>query len=397
MPTSSQALISHKLESNQACRFPVQGSRSGFVAKSPAPYSIALVYNLSGCFPLSKTSLNDYQAVKALGRESAQLFKYYSLPKGYTSILSFDESIQSFRWLALGGSAAAATDEPKYSVSSSDLPNSLSSSDAESAPAQRPHSSFDFHSENSKQRYVSPEIYDQLVGLGFRPSTLALKDGTTPNRKQAKRTKSVPNDVSRTKKKPLHIPLPTADLEVVNKENSQIRQPETADDSDEDFSLSPPDDDTPKEFARILPSIHMRKDTPASRPMAVIFSFRDNESSSHAEVKYLFETQVGVRVRSVQYDPLDVRACKPGISSRWIVEFNTKADVDKVIKRGLIIGRDKIIIYRHDDIAKREVATFKYFTTVKDAHKKLRGSQSLKKIVNGVKVINKLRNCKSKA
>lgn len=37
---------------------------------------------------------------------------------------------------------------------------------------------------------------------------------------------------------------------------------------------------------RIAPSLHMRSDTPPSRPNAAVFSFRNNENVSHSEVKF---------------------------------------------------------------------------------------------------------------
>lgn len=137
---------------------------------------------------------------------------------------------------------------------------------------------------------------------------------------------------------------------------------------------------------RIKPSLHMREDEPEARPTAAIFSFRDNEFSSHAEVKYLIETQIGVRVKTVQFDPLDIRYSKPDVHSRWIVDFFTVPDLEKVVKKGLILGKDKLIFYRHDDIAKREVSTFKYFMKVQEAKRKLKGDKSLRKVKSAKQV-----------
>lgn len=122
----------------------------------------------------------------------------------------------------------------------------------------------------------------------------------------------------------------------------------------------------------------MRKDTPPPRPRAAIFSFRDNEYSSHAEVKYLIETQIGVKVKSIQFDPLDIRVCKPDVHSRWIVDFYTDSDLEKVVKKGLVVGKDKLLFYRHDDIVKREVSSFKFFMTVMEAKKKFKKSLNKK-------------------
>jgi len=124
----------------------------------------------------------------------------------------------------------------------------------------------------------------------------------------------------------------------------------------------------------------MRGDVPDVRPTAAIFSFRDNEFSSHAEVKYMIETQIGVKVKTVQFDPLDIRYSKPNVHSRWIVDFYTLSDVEKVVKKGLRIGKDKLIFYKHDDITKREVSTHKFYMTVQEAKRKLKGDSHWRKV-----------------
>ena len=120
----------------------------------------------------------------------------------------------------------------------------------------------------------------------------------------------------------------------------------------------------------------MVKQAPKRRPTAAILSLRENECSFHGEVKFFIETQIGVRVKSIQYDPLHIRSGKPDLRSRWIVDFNTVSDVEKVVKKGLTIGKDKIIIYKFDDIMKRELSTFQYFRAVLDAKKRLKGCKS---------------------
>ncbi|XP_052276523.1 uncharacterized protein LOC127875539 isoform X3 [Dreissena polymorpha] len=80
---------------------------------------------------------------------------------------------------------------------------------------------------------------------------------------------------------------------------------------------------------RIAPSLHMRSNTPPSRPNAAVFSFRNNANVSHSKVQYLIQTQLHVPVRSIQFDPLDIRSSRPGVESRWVVKFCTTADVAK--------------------------------------------------------------------
>ena len=148
-------------------------------------------------------------------------------------------------------------------------------------------------------------------------------------------------------------------------------------DDDSQFSDSDDDNVDPTDrLYRIKPKMHMRKDEPEARPRAAIFRFRDNEYSTHAEVKYLLETQLGVRVKTVQYDPLDIRATKPDVYCRWIVEFCSDMDLNKALQKGLVVGKDKLIFYKHDDIATREVKSFKYFQSVLKAKHKFKSKQT---------------------
>ncbi|KAH3792845.1 hypothetical protein DPMN_146344 [Dreissena polymorpha] len=126
--------------------------------------------------------------------------------------------------------------------------------------------------------------------------------------------------------------------------------------------------------------MHLRSNDIVSHPKAAIFSFRDNEYSSHAEVKYIVETQLSVRVKSIQFDPLDVRTQTKGARSRWIVEFNTESDLEVAIKKGLILGKDKLMFYRYDTANKKDVSTLKFFVAAVNAKRKLRrAAQTLKK------------------
>lgn len=138
----------------------------------------------------------------------------------------------------------------------------------------------------------------------------------------------------------------------------------------------------------------MRKAMPSHKPKSAIFSFRENELYNHLDVKNLIYVQSGLKVAGLQFDPVNLRASKPGIRSRWIVDFSSVADLESFIRNGLKIGKDKMIIYRYDDIAKREFSMYKYYKTIQDAKKCLKGSKSQKGTDKAKKVL-KLKYAKS--
>ena len=177
------------------------------------------------------------------------------------------------------------------------------------------------------------------------------------------------------------------------KVSSPIASEEDEDDDKESASL---DEDVDADgFYRILPSVCMRKEMPPPRPRAAIFCFRDNEERSHKEVKDLILEQTGLTITGLQFDPVNLRATKPGIRSRWIADFSSVTDAEMFIRIGLKTGKDKMIIYKFDDIARREFSTFKYYKTIQDAKKTLKGSKSEKR-TDKVKKVVRLREAKSK-
>ncbi|XP_052228809.1 uncharacterized protein LOC127843023 isoform X1 [Dreissena polymorpha] len=95
----------------------------------------------------------------------------------------------------------------------------------------------------------------------------------------------------------------------------------------------------------------------------VAFGFRPVPS-----VQYLIQTQLGVPVRSTQFDPLDIRSAQPGVNTRWVVELCTTADMTKAIQSGLQAGTCKLVFYPHDDITRRETAAYINYMEVVNAH-----------------------------
>ena len=168
----------------------------------------------------------------------------------------------------------------------------------------------------------------------------------------------------------------------------KVASPIASDGEDaDDESTSVDEDLDPDGFYRILPSVCMRTDMPLPRPKAAVFSFRDNEERCHKEVMDIIKEQTNLKVIGLQLDPVNVRATKPGLRSRWIVEFGCVIDLELFVRKGLKLGKDKMIVYKFDDVARREFSTFKYYKTIQDAKKTLKGTKSEKQTSKPKKVV----------
>ncbi|XP_052276514.1 uncharacterized protein LOC127875460 isoform X2 [Dreissena polymorpha] len=113
---------------------------------------------------------------------------------------------------------------------------------------------------------------------------------------------------------------------------------------------------------QIAPSLHMRSDTPPSIPNAAVFSFRNNANVPHSK------TQLNVPVRSIQFDPHDIRSSRPDVESRWVVKYRNTADVSKAIQSGLLVDTDRLVFYQHNDVTTRETAAYRNYMEVVNAH-----------------------------
>ncbi|KAH3894637.1 hypothetical protein DPMN_018794 [Dreissena polymorpha] len=122
MPKSSQTLILKKgvvtedevrptssgHRSGSQCSVPT-GVRSGpqCAFRTPARCSIVTVYNSEQRLVGVGRDVPNRDAVYTLRRESAQLFRHQTLPRGYTSSLAFVPDSKSYHWCALGGTGSS--------------------------------------------------------------------------------------------------------------------------------------------------------------------------------------------------------------------------------------------------------------------------------------------------
>lgn len=109
---------------------------------------------------------------------------------------------------------------------------------------------------------------------------------------------------------------------------------------------------------RVHPAMYMRKHRPTPNPFAICFSFRENDNYNHTEVKDILESQISLKVRSVQYDPLSIRSSDADVGTRWIVTYATPAECEFAVSKGLEVNGDKIAIKLLDDVINCECEAY---------------------------------------
>ncbi|XP_052217943.1 uncharacterized protein LOC127835547 [Dreissena polymorpha] len=245
----------------------ISGPQCAF--RTTARCSIVTVYNLEQGLVGVGRDVPDRDAVYTLGRESAQLFRHQTLPMGYTSILAFDPDSKSYHWCALGGTGSSTE---VYDVNSRPTSGRC-----------RPFTAGPDRSSISLEQPVSPFQYQKLLALGFRSSTLLLDPDCVYD---ATSHRACSTHAPRSRKESPQKPDATSGTAARSADDPQI-DAATPDD------LACPEADVMRSdnIDRIAPSLHMRSDTPPSRPNAAVFSFRNNENVSHSEVQHLIQTQ----------------------------------------------------------------------------------------------------------
>ncbi|XP_060075257.1 uncharacterized protein LOC132554945 [Ylistrum balloti] len=110
---------------------------------------------------------------------------------------------------------------------------------------------------------------------------------------------------------------------------------------------------------RIFPTMYMRKSFPTEQPLSLCFSLRE-DNISHASVKRWVERETGLKVASIQYDPVSIRAgVMVGTGSRWIVTMTSLEDCRKLLQQGLEENGEKVMVRWLDDICVCEFDAYK--------------------------------------
>ncbi|KAK3092088.1 hypothetical protein FSP39_025071 [Pinctada imbricata] len=106
--------------------------------------------------------------------------------------------------------------------------------------------------------------------------------------------------------------------------------------------------------------MHMRRSAPQENPTAVCFSFKTRDYRTHEEVKEILERNVGIRITSLQYDPLYVHSANScsDTRSRWIVTYRRRYDAGQACKQGFEMNGNKIMIRKLDDVINCELEAY---------------------------------------
>ncbi|XP_052277691.1 uncharacterized protein LOC127876438 isoform X2 [Dreissena polymorpha] len=322
MPKSSQTLKKGVVTEDEV-RPTSSGHRSGSQCSVPtgvrsdpqcaflARCSIVTVYNLEQRLVGVGRDVPDRDAVYTLGRESAQLFRHQTLPRGYTSILAFDPDSKSYHWCALGGTGSSTE---VYYVNSRPTSGRC-----------RPFTAGPDRSSISLEQPVSPFQYQKLLALGFRPSTLLLDPDCVYD---ATSHRACSTHAPRSRKESPQKPDATSGTAARSAVDPQI------------------DAATPDDLACPRPmscAVTISTGSPQVCTCAVTHHpvVRMPQFSVSGTTKTCVTRRcstlyrLNVPVQRVQFNPLDIRSSRPGVKSCWVVEFCTSADVEKSIQLGL--------------------------------------------------------------
>ena len=126
-----------------------------------------------------------------------------------------------------------------------------------------------------------------------------------------------------------------------------------------------------------IKSLRMRKEIPPKDPTAVCICLRDN-AISHEELKSKLERETGVKVVSLQFDPVSVHCSEPGVKSQWIVRFPNKVICEYLTKCGISIDGAHYCVRSFDDVMRKENNAYKLYLAFSDMknERKINGHRS---------------------
>ena len=107
----------------------------------------------------------------------------------------------------------------------------------------------------------------------------------------------------------------------------------------------------------------MRRFVPPENPLAACFSFKARDFRTHEEVKDLLEGQIGIKITSLQYDPLYVHSANScgDTRHRWIFTYNRETEVETATRRGLELSGNKTMVRRWDEVVNCELEAYQLY------------------------------------
>ncbi|CAC5389621.1 unnamed protein product [Mytilus coruscus] len=110
---------------------------------------------------------------------------------------------------------------------------------------------------------------------------------------------------------------------------------------------------------KLFPSMEMRKSLPPKSPNSVVFTLRNNDGYTDKAILDLIKQETGLKAVSLQYDPVNVRTGNSKVPSRWIAEFGFQDDVQLILKNGLEVNGEKVVVRLLDNVHKMEFEAYK--------------------------------------
>lgn len=115
---------------------------------------------------------------------------------------------------------------------------------------------------------------------------------------------------------------------------------------------------------RCYPAVHQCKILPQKRPNTLCFSLPENEKYSHEDVKDMLESEFSCNIKTLQFDPLSVRAGDTIVRNRWLVTVESRSEVDQMVRNGFKLDNVKIVIKTLDEVLLREHNAYRYLEKI---------------------------------
>ncbi|CAC5396162.1 unnamed protein product [Mytilus coruscus] len=345
MPTSSQALIVITDEGDDP-RVPRR--------HYPATASTYPVMNIGNSDSFSKSKL---PGLKNTTKRSG--FQNLVDVKGYRGTISYDATTKALRWLV-------ATQQAHDNVPLVSNNQTITGTEKAAPPCYIDHTDqwTTSRSNNTLENQASAKRRAQLENLGVRkrrPTGIVsgqssgdiISCSSTVLPKDAKFMPSPPGQ------KPRPIPVGKISRDNVGDMCATAAVNDRLVPKEKKKSLLDELKEAVSYDKRLFPSMQMRKSLPTPSPNSVCFSLRSNEEYTHQEIMDLIKNKTGFKPRTIQYDPVDVRAGNSEVPSRWVVEFGSAEETKSFLQNGLEICGEKVIVKLLDEVHKMEVTAYK--------------------------------------
>ena len=119
-----------------------------------------------------------------------------------------------------------------------------------------------------------------------------------------------------------------------------------------------------------ITAVRMRKEVPPADNCAVVVCLPDN-AIPHDRLMTMLETDNGLKLKSLQFDPVSVHSIDAEAKSQWILRFEDVATCNRLIISGININGENLSVRRFNDVMKGEHDAYTFYQIIKqmDAYK----------------------------